>query len=88
MAARRGGREEVNLNTASAEELDRIYGIDPSTARKILEYGKERGRSACAVDLTNIDGIDGEFVGISWSTPASTDSPDGLPKARPAPPRS
>ncbi|WAW14262.1 helix-hairpin-helix domain-containing protein [Peptostreptococcus equinus] len=48
---------KININTASKEELDSIPGVGPSTADKILEYRKEKGRFNKIEDLKNISGI-------------------------------
>jgi competence ComEA-like helix-hairpin-helix protein len=54
---RRG--EKVNLNKASAEELDGVFGIGPATARKIIEYrdGELGGKFHSEHDITHIPGI-------------------------------
>jgi len=46
----------VNINTASAEELESLKGIGPSTAQKILEYRKEH-KFQSVEDLMNVKGI-------------------------------
>jgi competence protein ComEA len=47
----------VNLNTATAEQLDGLDGIGPTTARKILEYRRAHGGIASLRDLDRIPGI-------------------------------
>ena len=45
-ARRRGGaapRPPVNLNTATAEQLDTLDGVGPATAQKILDYRQQHG---------------------------------------------
>ena len=46
----------VNLNTASAEELEKLNGIGPSTAQKIIEYRKEHKFNSVE-DIMNVKGI-------------------------------
>jgi len=47
----------VNINTATAEELELLPGIGPARARAILEYRKVRGAFAKVDDLREVDGI-------------------------------
>ena len=47
----------VNLNTASAEELQLVPGIGPATADKILQARKNYGRFKSVNDLEAIRGI-------------------------------
>lgn len=48
---------KVNLNTATADQLDALPGVGPSTARAIVSYRARRGPFAKVEDLLNIDGI-------------------------------
>lgn len=47
----------VNINTAGMEELQRIPGVGPVTARYILDYRTEHGRFSSVEDLLMISGI-------------------------------
>jgi comEA protein len=47
----------VNLNTASAAELEELPGIGPSTAARIVEYRQKNGSFKKVEDLMNIRGI-------------------------------
>jgi competence protein ComEA len=47
----------VNLNTATAEQLDTLDGVGPSTAQKILDYRKEHGGFRSVEDLGQVSGI-------------------------------
>jgi len=47
----------VNLNTATSEELQRVPGIGPSTADKILQFRKSYGAFKSVDDLRAIRGI-------------------------------
>ncbi len=49
--------ETINLNTAMAEELQRIPGVGESTARKIIEHREEHGPFRRPEDLMQIRGI-------------------------------
>lgn len=53
------GGEDVNLNEASADELDGLFGIGPATAKKIVDYRDSElgGRFHSVHDLTHIPGI-------------------------------
>ncbi|HRZ87832.1 MAG TPA: ComEA family DNA-binding protein, partial [bacterium] len=46
----------VNINTATGEELDRLPGIGPKIASRIVEHRKSRPFRE-AKDLMNVDGI-------------------------------
>lgn len=48
---------KVNINKATASELETINGIGPSLAEKIIAYRKENGRFATVEDLKNVSGI-------------------------------
>jgi competence protein ComEA len=47
----------VNLNAATAEQLDTLDGVGPATAQKILEYRTAHGGFASVDDLAQIPGI-------------------------------
>lgn len=58
---RKGKTNRVDLNSASEEELDALWGVGPETARKIAEF-RRQGRIESPDDLMKIDGIDGATV--------------------------
>jgi competence protein ComEA len=47
----------VDLNTATAEELDALPGIGPATAQAILDYRKEHGKFSSVDELDSVKGI-------------------------------
>ena len=47
----------VNINTASAEELERLPGIGPAMAGRILAFRKQNGRFRKLDDLLEVSGI-------------------------------
>ncbi|MBN2318718.1 MAG: helix-hairpin-helix domain-containing protein [Acidobacteria bacterium] len=49
--------EKVNLNTATAEQLESLPGIGPASARNILEYRKKVGKFNRIEEIINIKGI-------------------------------
>lgn len=47
----------VNLNTATATELDSLTGVGPSTAKAIISYRTKKGSFTKVEDLLNVPGI-------------------------------
>ncbi len=49
--------EIININTADAEELEKLSGIGPATAAKIIEYREKVGIIRSVDELLNVSGI-------------------------------
>lgn len=49
--------EPVDINTATAEELQKVPGIGEALARRIIEFREENGRFEKVDDLLNVRGI-------------------------------
>jgi competence protein ComEA len=47
----------VNLNTATAEQLEKLPGVGPATAKRILEYRQKNGSFKKIEELMNVRGI-------------------------------
>jgi competence protein ComEA len=47
----------INLNSATAEQLDTLDGVGPATAQKILEFRQQHGGFSSIDDLSQIAGI-------------------------------
>lgn len=48
---------KVNLNTASAADLDALPGVGPATAEAIIRHREEKGRFRSVSDLLDVRGI-------------------------------
>ncbi len=51
------GKSLININSASAEELQELPGIGPAIAAKIVEYRTANGPFQTVDDLKNVQGI-------------------------------
>lgn len=51
------GDGTVNINTADFQELQRLPGVGPATAQKILDYRTQSGRFAAVEELEEVNGI-------------------------------
>lgn len=49
--------EKININTADAKELDKLPGIGPAIAEKIIQYREANGSFKENTDLKKIPGI-------------------------------
>ena len=58
-------QEKININTADEKQLDTLPGIGPSTASKIIEYRKEKGKFKSIEEIKEVSGIgDAKFEKI------------------------
>ncbi|HQF86113.1 MAG TPA: helix-hairpin-helix domain-containing protein [Acidobacteriota bacterium] len=48
---------KININTATAAELEELPGIGPKTAQRIVEWRKENGKFQRVEDLMAVKGI-------------------------------
>jgi competence protein ComEA len=53
----------VNLNLATAEELDALPGIGPVLAGRIVEWRTEHGRFTAFEELAEVSGIGPAVLG-------------------------
>lgn len=51
------GSDRVNINTATADELDALPGIGSSTAKAIVDYRRQYGNFQRADEITKVSGI-------------------------------
>jgi competence protein ComEA len=47
----------VNINTATADELEALPGIGPVLAQRIVDYREQHGPFRSVRDLLNVSGI-------------------------------
>lgn len=56
-ASPEAGKVLVNINTAGQADLERLPGIGPSLAKKILEFRQKNGAFKNPTDLVAVQGI-------------------------------
>lgn len=54
-SAKKGGK--ININTASATELQKLSGVGPALSERIVEYRESKGHFSSIEDLQNVSGI-------------------------------
>ncbi|HSP90551.1 MAG TPA: helix-hairpin-helix domain-containing protein [Vicinamibacterales bacterium] len=66
--------QAVNLNTAPAEQLERLPGVGPSTAARIIEYRQKNGGFKKIEELMNVRGI-GEKAFLKMKSQVTVTAP-------------
>ena len=57
--------EKLNINTATAEQLDSLFGIGPVKSQAIVDYRNANGKFAAIEEVMKVKGIkEGEFAKI------------------------
>lgn len=63
--AQQGAADKININTASADELQQLNGVGPALSQRIVEHRQSKGRFASVEDLKNVSGIgDAKFASL------------------------
>lgn len=52
-----GAADTIDINTATAAELEQVNGLGPAKANAIVQYRGEHGAFASLDDLTKVPGI-------------------------------
>jgi competence protein ComEA len=67
----------LNLNSATATELEKLPGVGPATAARIVEYRQKNGAFKKIEDLMNVRGI-GEKTFLALKPLITVAPPKGL----------
>jgi competence protein ComEA len=81
------GAGTVNVNTASVTELERLPGIGPSVAQRIVEHREKNGAFKAAEDLMLVRGVGEktfERIKPYVATSGATTLKENVPSPRPA----
>ena len=57
LTAERSGEGKININTATAEELEQLRGIGSALAAEIVAYREENGAFRRIEDISRVSGI-------------------------------
>lgn len=69
----------VNINTAPAEQLERLPGVGPTTAARIVEYRQKNGGFKKIEELMNVRGI-GEKAFLKMKPQLTVTAPKADPQ--------
>jgi competence protein ComEA len=70
----------VNINTASAAQLEELPGIGPKTAQRIVDYRQKNGPFKKVEDLMNVSGIgEKSFLKLKPMVSVGPARPEKLP---------
>ena len=53
----KNSENRIDINSASEKELEKLNGVGPAIAKRIVEYRKNNGRFTSPKDLINVKGI-------------------------------
>lgn len=56
------GKDKININTATLEQLTQLKGVGEVTAKKIIDYREKAGLFKSVQDLTNVKGIGSKIL--------------------------
>ena len=56
-------KKPININRASAAELEKLYGIGPVISKRIVDYRKKHGSFKSLKDLKKVKGIGPKLLG-------------------------
>lgn len=83
--------EKVNINTATAQELQRVPGVDQALAQNIVAYRNMNGPYVSVEDLNRVSGIDKDkfdsmrnYITVEDKSSSRQGSPQGSAQQSPS----